>query len=104
MSTSRYGLPIVPPREMQERGYLQEVNRLFFHPLGLALGVTLNEADPSLDTLDLLDGRDDPEGFVFDDEADLMAKAQMVQDERATRVQARTEKFGYPYGIQPVRG
>jgi len=53
--------------EFQEKGYLQEANRLFFHPLGLALEVIVDEEDGSMKLGGIWDYRNDPEGIVFDD-------------------------------------
>lgn len=50
--------------EFRERGYLQEANRLFFHPLGLALEV-VREEDGSERLGGVRDSRDDPEGILF---------------------------------------
>ena len=41
-------------------GLLQEVNRIFFHPIGLAA-----ELDPVDGRISIQDHRDDPEGVVF---------------------------------------
>ena len=51
--------------EFRERGYLQEANRRFFHPLGLALEVVCEE-DGSERLGGIWDSRDDPEGILFD--------------------------------------
>lgn len=52
-------------KEFRAKGYLQEVNRQFFHPLGLALEVQICE-----DGTELLGGvwdyRDSEEGVYFD--------------------------------------
>lgn len=63
------------PREFREGGYLQEVNRLFFHPLGLALALNVErddegnlryEEDPEgWFRVQVWDERDDPEGWFF---------------------------------------
>lgn len=53
-------------REFVDFGYLQEANRQFFHPLGLALAV-MEHDDGSITLHAILDARDDPEGYVFDD-------------------------------------
>ena len=46
-------------------GLLQEVNRLFFHPMGLAL--ECSRTDTGLTTLSRIwDYRDDPEGMIYD--------------------------------------
>ena len=56
--------------EFQKEGYLQEVNRLFFHPLGLALEVVVNN-DGEIESLGgIWDYRADPEGMLFPDLTD----------------------------------
>lgn len=51
-------------KEFREEGYLQEANRLFFHPLGLALEVVIDENNnESLGGIH--DYRKDPEGTVY---------------------------------------
>lgn len=68
--------------ELRSEGYLQEVNRLFFHPLGLALEVS--ERDNRL--VGIWDYREDAEGIYFGpDLQDLAPKAAHVKrlwDER----------------------
>ena len=52
-------------KEFREKGFLQELNRQFLHPLGLALEV--NKDDDGNETLGgVWDYRDDPEGIIFD--------------------------------------
>lgn len=92
--------PLVPPREFQARGYLQEVNRCFLHPLGLAMGVTLYD-NPVLDIYSVLDARDDAEGFYFSGDADLEPLARAVDAEQQVKAASRILKLGYL--IQPVR-
>ena len=46
-------------KEFREKGYLQEVNRLFFHPLGLALSVSVENGEETISGV--LDFRDDDE-------------------------------------------
>jgi hypothetical protein len=57
--------------EMVEGGYLQEANRRFFHPLGLALRVTVDETKQPV-SLDVIDYRDDAEGVFFGPAPDAM--------------------------------
>ncbi|MFW6219333.1 MAG: hypothetical protein ACOC33_00565 [bacterium] len=51
-------------KEFREKGYLQEVNRRFLHPLGLALEVLMDEEEEKLGGV--WDFRDDPEGLYYD--------------------------------------
>ncbi len=53
--------------EFRDRGFLQEANRRFFHPLGLALEVIV-EKDGTCTLGGVWDYRDDPEGMFFDKE------------------------------------
>lgn len=50
--------------EFRNLGYLQEVNRRFFHPLGLALSISLDD-DGNTTLHSILDFRDDPEGGEY---------------------------------------
>jgi hypothetical protein len=52
-------------KEFREKGYLQEVNRRFFHPLGLALEII--QKDDGIETLGgIWDYREDLEGIYYD--------------------------------------
>jgi hypothetical protein len=60
---------LLPIKEFQRIGFLQEVNRLVLHPAGLALAVTLPfdvAGQPStFGSFRVWDYRDDPEGMLF---------------------------------------
>lgn len=51
--------------EFRELGYLQEANRRFFHPLGLAIAIVLDEQTKEVKAFEIQDHRDDPEGMYF---------------------------------------
>lgn len=53
-------------KEFRSKGYLQELNRRFLHPLGLALEVIIDEANGSETLGGIWDYRDDEEGIYFD--------------------------------------
>jgi len=91
---------IIDIKEFREKGYLQEVNRLFFHPIGLALAISFN--DEGIWTLDaILDSRDDAEGFVYgDDFLPLASHAKNIQDQMDEKRIARESTLGY--FIQPA--
>ena len=73
-------------KKFRDRGYLQEANRLFFHPLGLALEVIIDELG-GVRLGGVWDDRDDPEGHVFD--TFDPEKAKMVATEREAKREAR---------------
>ena len=77
-------------RILIDDGYLQEANRQFFHPLGLALVVTKPD-----DALAVLDCREDPEGFSFADKVDLRAKGNKIAVLEGGRYAARRLALGY---------
>ena len=53
-------------KEFVDGGYLQEVNRQFFHPIGLALEVGIKEKEQEYYISGVWDYRDDPKGVYFD--------------------------------------
>lgn len=86
-----------PPKEMslaefRELGYLQELNRQFLHPLGLALAV-----ERKTGAVKIWDGRDDPEGFVFTGgfSTEERRRALYVAGERLTRATHRIKTLGF---------
>lgn len=100
-------------KDFQEEGYLLEVNRQFFHPLGLAIGIYYDENDlenekgfdPEVDEpkgLVIYDTRDDPEGYAFDslvsdDDSKKYKNIERLWSEKAT---VRLERFGWV--VQPM--
>jgi len=94
----------IKPLDFCKRGYLQEANRRFFHPLGLSLVVITNE-DGSEGVFDIVDRREDPNGCVFDfkDEShfdsdrieEIKHKAKIFEDEWDARLKSRLENLGF---------
>lgn len=85
--------------EFRDFGFLQEVNRIFFHPLGLALEVILYE-DGSARLGGVHDYRDDPEGVIYGEQTldvDKMRRVSALRDQKSF---TRRDAFGYV--IQPV--
>jgi hypothetical protein len=84
--------------EFRAQGFLQEANRLFFHPLGLALFVEVD--DDGNETLGgVYDSRDDDEGFCFAEAAWTGGedeKAKHVADEFLRHLPERVRLFGGP--------
>lgn len=93
-------------REFWERGYLQEVNRRFLHPLGLALEVVAPEPDAADQAWRLggvWDARDDPEGVIFEGfSPEEVARAKAVDAELVAKRDARIAIFGGHSAIQPI--
>lgn len=56
---------LIDIREFVEQGFLQEVNRQFLHPHGLALSVIVND-NGTYEFAGVWDYRDDPEGIIYD--------------------------------------
>lgn len=90
-------------RDFREAGYLQEANRRFFHPLGLALE-TVRDADGNEVLGGVWDYRDDPVGMAFGPDLVLalpMAeRARRVEAEVEAKAAARTALFGSV--VQPI--
>lgn len=89
----------MPVKEFRERGYLQELNRRFLHPLGLALEVVV-DFDGNEHLGDVWDDRDDPEGTIFGPDIIDVDKAERIEGEWREKQDVRKERFGYT--IQPV--
>lgn len=81
-------------------GYLQEANRQFFHPLGLALEVT-EFSDGCCELSGVWDYRRDPEGILYDKSVDP-AKISRVEQERERHRAAREKLLGPGCIVQPL--
>ena len=76
-------------KEFQEKGFLQEVNRKFFHPLGLVLSVYVDEANGSMILGEIWDYRNDPEGIFFKSNQIDRNKIEYVEGIRKSKVNKR---------------
>ncbi len=89
-------------KEFRSKGFLQEANRLFFHPLGLALEVIINEEDGSEKLGGVWDYRDDPEGMLFGDDMINVEKVNHVGGLKHSKLEARRALGCNKKGIQPI--
>jgi len=81
--------------EFREAGYLLEVNRLFFHPLGLALAVNVDDDGNVTGIHGIMDSRDDPEGFIFGElDTHDKERAQTIDSLRESKRKAREKLLG----------
>jgi hypothetical protein len=89
-------------KEFRDLGYLQEVNRQFFHPLGLALSVRapMDEEGGEWSLDSILDARDDPEGFIYSDGVDR-AKTDYIHRQWEAKEEERSKLFNYGT-VQPT--
>lgn len=95
-------LKTIDPADFLTQGFLQEANRLFFHPRGLALSVDVDEESGDATTLGpIWDYRDDPEGITFADGVMDPAKTAKVAAEQQKHLPTREKMFGEG-GIQPA--
>ena len=104
-TTQKYVVPPNLPLEMsleefRRAGFLQEVNRRFFHPLGLALAMERVDGEPT-GRFKIWDGRDDIEGFTFAhwDEGDG-ERGRKIGAELQRRIKVRRERLGF--GLEPL--
>ena len=90
---------IMPHKDFQTLGFIQEVNRRLLHPCGLhmelGVGPCLGES-----ALVIVDKREAPEGCYFEEQELSRGKAQNVVDLFLARLRSRREVFGHI--IQPV--
>jgi len=89
-------------KEFREFGYLQELNRKFLHPLGLALEVVVND-DGTESFGGVWDYRDEEEGILYDqsliNSEEFQKKYRRVYSEILNRIDGRS-KLGF--WIQPI--
>jgi len=84
--------------EFLEKGFLQEVNRQFFHPLGLALEVIINDERNGITFGGVWDYSDDDEGMFFTENTIDEDKIKYVEKLRASKTATRLE-VARGYGI-----
>lgn len=94
---------VTPPKKMsvkefREQGYLQELNRRFLHPLGLALEVALHE-DGIERFGEVWDNREDPEGMIYGPGMIDAEKANRIDEEAKRKIVNRSFTLGFV--IQP---
>ena len=89
------GIKYMNVREFRELGLLLEVNRTFFHPLGLALDIKIDD-EGNERLFGIWDCRDDKEGVVYDlpceDVKEKFEKAQAFIEKQHKQ---RYETLGY---------
>lgn len=99
------GIKRIDIAEFRREGYLQELNRRFLHPLGLALEVVI-ENDGTERLGGVWDYRDDPEGMNYSHldplPADVVERAERIDRIWAERETARLSGLGYM--VQPLGG
>lgn len=92
-------------KEFRDLGYLQEANRQFFHPLGLALGFRINEETEDIEFDRIWDSRDSEGGISYgiDDERaeKFILNALYVENERKKKEEFRKEPK-YKNGIEII--
>lgn len=95
----------MPFQDFVDLGFLQESNRQFFHPLGLALEVVVDTSGKVVGLCGVWDYREDSEGMVYADSslntAKAATKAENIRVERLRHIEARERLFGSS-GIQPI--
>jgi hypothetical protein len=82
-------------KEFKDKGFLQEANRQFFHPLGLALEIIIDDDTEEMSLGGVWDYRDDPEGMFFGNDLlgkpEAIEKAVYVEKLRESKVKVRLE-------------
>ncbi len=100
MATKSNDIPMLDVAEFRRLGLLQEINRLFLHPRGLALEVVIDD-DGTEKLGGIWDYRNDPEGMAFGDNMISRRKVCTVKVMLMVKMSAREKLFGMCGGIQP---
>lgn len=82
-------------KDFRNLGFLQEVNRRFLHPLGLAMEVIIDE-DGSERLGGIWDYREDSEGMFFKEGIIDIEKAKVIEDLRCSKIESRMKN---PYQV-----
>lgn len=103
---NEHNIKYMPIQEFWELGFIQELNRRFMHPRGLAFEVIIHfNTDGTAKGARLggiWDYRADPEGIAFEDTTLSVEKFESVERLLADKEQYRSENLGYV--IQPIPG
>ena len=86
-------------KEFRKIGYLQELNRQFLHPLGLALEIAVNKLTGEEKLNGIRDYRDDPEGIIFSEKEVRSVvfgkKIERIKKLQIKKAKSRKKKLGY---------
>jgi hypothetical protein len=90
--------------EFKDLGFLHEVNRKFFHPLGLALEVIVNDEDGKVEKIGgIWDYRDDPEGMFFGEDMIDQEKIDNVEKLRKSKLFTRSLRPDFKCDLDGVQ-
>lgn len=100
-----FNMKTISIKEFRKKGYLQELNRRFLHPLGLALAIKID--DLGFESLDRIwDYREDEEGIHYDIiNSDAERKERFkknknfIDSELKKRLAIRKQKLGFDIEI-----
>lgn len=85
------------PKEFREKGFLQELNRQFLYPLGLAIEMNIVNGVETLGRI--WDYRNDPEGLLYPEEVgeaeEFKGKMKNVKVLKEARVRTRQQLLGF---------
>ncbi len=74
----------------RDGGFLQEANRKFFHPLGIALSVIVEDDGGNVTGFGIVwDYRDDPEGLFYGSDIIDQKKVDKIEDLRLSKLEHR---------------
>jgi len=85
----------IPIKEFRELGFIQEINRRFLHPCGLAIEVIVDLETGEEKLGGVWDYREDKEGIYFGDPLPSPAKANTVDKMFFAKAEARQAALGY---------
>ena len=84
-------------KEFREMGLLAELNRVFLHPLGLALEIIIDDETGKEKLGGIWDCRDDPEGMLYGKEYFPTEKIKKAQEFIKQKHEQRMKTLGFIY-------
>lgn len=94
-STAVKGINYMDAKTFRNEGFLQELNRCFLHPMGMALEIIVNDETGEETFGRVWDYRYDPEGIVFNDGEIDVKKAMTVMKHWESMKASRERSLGY---------
>lgn len=88
--------------EFKNQGYLQELNRLFLHPLGVALGIK-TEKNEIVDFI-IIDNTQEKDGMIFESLDDKESREKAINIKKLFKEKRKNRLKTLKYIYQPIKG
>jgi hypothetical protein len=99
-------LQLIDLKEFMEKGFLQEANRLFFNPLGIAMVFNLDENDDVV-SIGFYQDNNCEYGFLFEEnfltKTEHVKKANFIKELKDSKIKTRVKYGCDEDGVQRIK-